>query len=60
MVTSGDIGDIEVQDHVRDECCLLIMAAKVVSYVKGDPIRAGSKLTAQEVVDPAIVVGRLT
>ncbi len=59
MVTSGDVGNVEVQDHVRDECCLVIMAAKVVLYVEGDPIRAGGQLTAQEIADPAVIVGCL-
>lgn len=59
MVTSGDVGNIEVQDHVRNECCLVIMAAEIVLYVEGDPIRSGLEVTAQEITDPAVVVGCL-
>ena len=59
MVTSGHVRNIEVQDHVRDESCLVIMAAKVVLYVEGDPIRSRREVTAQEIADPAVVVGCL-
>ncbi len=59
MVTSGNVGNIEVQNHVCNETCLAIIAAKVVLYVEGDPIGAQSNVTLQEIVDPAVVVGCL-
>lgn len=59
MVTSVDGRDIEVQNHVGNESCLVAVSVKVVVYIEGDAVRSCCEVTTQQIGDPAVVVSGL-